>query len=70
MTGFLAGFEALMDMRVEYMERTMHGMDVAISYWMLVYSIMIQIWAGITKYQTCCLCFTTYKLTKSNRNLL
>lgn len=43
MTGFLAGFAALMDRRVEYMKRTMHGMDVAISSWMLVYSIIIQI---------------------------
>lgn len=68
--GLFADFEALMDRRVEYMEWTMHGMDTAISCYMLVYSITRQIRADITQYQTCCLCFTTYNLTPAKLNLL
>lgn len=34
--GLFADFEALMDRRVGYMKRTMHGMDMAFSYCMLV----------------------------------
>lgn len=59
-----------MDRKVEYIKRTMHGMDIAFSYCMLVYSIIRQIWADITQYQTCCLCFQRNNLTKVELDLL